>query len=76
MYGFWNQVRDQYSELSLSGATDRLVAIQGLMAAISRYTNRRLASGLWETFLPRAIFWERTPLNSQARRLGLKPTWS
>lgn len=75
MYRFWQETRDHYSDLSLSKPTDRLVAIQGLMTAVARYTKWQLACGLLDDLL-RELQWSRAPMNIRASHSRLRPGWS
>jgi len=76
VYRFWKQARDHFSGLLLTKPTDRLVAIQGLMTAVARYTRWQPACGLWDDFLLRELLWRRAPMNVHASRSGLRPSWS
>jgi hypothetical protein len=50
VYSFWKEAQNHFSTLSLSNPTDRLVAIQGLMTAVARYTKWDPVFGLWGNF--------------------------
>ncbi|KAK3352221.1 heterokaryon incompatibility protein-domain-containing protein [Lasiosphaeria hispida] len=70
---FWNETLVHYTEKSLSFPTDRLKAISGIIAGISRRMGWTNLNGLWEPFLLSEIQWR---MFETATRTGLRPTWS
>ncbi|KXJ95669.1 heterokaryon incompatibility protein-domain-containing protein [Microdochium bolleyi] len=55
--GFWEKLVQQYTSLRLTQHTDRLPAFSGVAATFQRSSCGRYLAGLWEGFLPRALFW-------------------
>ncbi|KAK4442322.1 hypothetical protein QBC34DRAFT_444254 [Podospora aff. communis PSN243] len=76
IYAFWREARNHFSGLALTKPTDRLVAIQGLITTVARYTGWKAACGLWDNFLLRELLWRTAPLNVHASSSGLSPSWS
>jgi hypothetical protein len=73
----WLRLCSQYSILQISKHTDRPVALAGLVKAIQHVLGGRMAAGMWEEDLPRALLWKPPPplLDEVTRSAGL-PTWS
>lgn len=76
--GIWNGIVKLYTRGNLTKASDRLVAISGIIAAIQRRTGWLNISGLWEPFLWTQLLWGRGgSFSSQdSKSSGLTPSWS
>ncbi|KAH8783255.1 hypothetical protein F5883DRAFT_404160, partial [Diaporthe sp. PMI_573] len=51
----WLRICDRYSTLSLTLASDRVVALAGLAQAIQSATNDSISAGVWKGDLTRGI---------------------
>lgn len=77
-YRFWLTICERYSALSLTHASDRTVALAGLVQAIQPATNGTYFAGVWKEDLARALIWRGfSPPSPDASRAGSAlPTWS
>lgn len=56
----WKTVVEAYSDRRLTYPTDKLVALDGLRAALGHRYGRRYLSGIWEESLPDQLLWQVT----------------
>lgn len=80
----WRGVAETYSESTLTFPSDRLVALQGIINLLERYTGHENLAGLWRPILLGQLGWH-TRDHSQLSSLGLQepstkeqyaPSWS
>lgn len=78
IYGFWLMICERYSRLSLTHASDRTVALAGLVQAMQPATNGTYFAGVWKEDLARALIWfgVRPPSPEASRAGSALPTWS
>jgi hypothetical protein len=55
----WTGIALDYTSGILSVASDRLIAISGIISAIRRRTGWTNLAGLWKLFLWRQVLWEK-----------------
>jgi hypothetical protein len=75
-FAHWVTVVEKYSNMKLTQAGDRVVALTGIVELFRPLLGRYLA-GLWYVFLPQELLW--TPVEKRRRRalpLSETPTWS
>lgn len=53
----WNKIVQRYSECELTVASDKLVALHGMVRIIEERTRMRSIAGLWEQMLPAELLW-------------------
>lgn len=72
----WFRIVERYSQMYLTFAKDRLVALSGLVNSVSKHTDDVFLAGLWKSQLIPGLTW--TPLRSG--RIGSEtvpgPSWS
>jgi hypothetical protein len=75
--GLWHRMVEQYSNLELTRASDRLPALSGLAERISP-ESRPYVAGLWKDTLRLDLLWRVNKLNAAHGRVpgNLGPTWS
>lgn len=72
----WLEIIRNYSGRDLTKSTDRLIALQGIIAPLRRILNEESIAGMWRTQLWRQLTWwiEKTPLTNKS---GFEaPSWS
>jgi hypothetical protein len=77
----WLDVVEEYSKLSLSYDSDRLLALTGVATVFERKLGCRYLSGIWQDDIARGLLWDVTKfqcIRSQRsiRRHQFAPTWS
>ncbi|KAK0614351.1 heterokaryon incompatibility protein-domain-containing protein [Immersiella caudata] len=76
----WRKILELYAESSLTVKSDRLVAISGIIQAISRATGYRNIAGLWEQYFVSSLMWTARYFGADSEhrgpRTGLPPSWS
>jgi hypothetical protein len=75
LHKVWKEILYTFSTAGLTSESDRLVAISGIIATISKATGLRNKSGLWEHTLAEELLWA-TPPTRNHPETGLMPTWS
>ncbi|KAF7507839.1 hypothetical protein GJ744_010003 [Endocarpon pusillum] len=83
-YNLWQSVIRDYSRLSLTQTTDKLVALSGVVDILEQACDDQYLAGLWRSHLPAALLWHRrlgTRLRPfyahfDTRRSARAPSWS
>ncbi|KAH8588008.1 heterokaryon incompatibility protein-domain-containing protein, partial [Bisporella sp. PMI_857] len=76
--GTWTEIAYDYTSGTLTVATDRLLAISGIISAIHRRTGWTNLAGLWKPFLWKQVLWEKAfdAVPESREHTGLQPSWS
>jgi hypothetical protein len=76
--GTWTGIASDYTSGILTVATDRLIAISGIISAIHRRTGWTNLAGLWKPFLWKQVLWEKAfdAVPESREPTGLQPSWS
>ena len=76
--GIWTGIASDYTSGILTVATDRLIAISGIISAIHRRTGWTNLAGLWKPFLWKQVLWEKAfdAVPESREPTGLQPSWS
>jgi len=69
----WELIIQKYTQLDLTMATDRLIALSGLAAAHYFAHTKSYTFGLWREDLRRSILWQAL---KPGKRLSIAPSWS
>jgi hypothetical protein len=68
----WIEFLTDYTYMNLTGASDRLIAIQGIASEMQKTRTDRFLFGVWEDRLVEQLLWR--PKYGEGERLGL-PSW-
>jgi len=74
----FTEIIGDYTSGTLTVATDRLMAISGIIDTVQRRIGWTNLAGLWEPSLWKQLLWEKgfDPLPESHELTGLQPTWS
>lgn len=57
LYMTWDSLLKAYASCNLTYGKDKLVAINGVMQRIAKWTGRRSVAGMWQEWLPIDLLW-------------------
>jgi hypothetical protein len=77
LFQSWYQTVSDYSRRQLSVSNDKLLAIAGIAAEVSRVTGARYAEGLWQNNFLHDLMWTTNPNEHLSRpEVWRAPSWS
>ncbi|KAF2100314.1 HET-domain-containing protein [Rhizodiscina lignyota] len=72
----WKIITEHYSERQLTKATDRLVALNGLVSELSKRLNDSYILGLWKNALPDQLLWQVSQQVKEPSNPLQLPSWT
>jgi Heterokaryon incompatibility protein (HET) len=77
VYALWNRIVQTYSRRAFTHNTDKLIALSGVAAVVSKMNDHKYLAGLWDKTLPRALLWAVNDPMSASRPIAYTaPSWS
>lgn len=76
IYARWRRLVQDYSRRKLSHLSDRLPAIQGIVAEFQRSLKDRYIYGLWEGDLAESLLWQSLSQDGMPPDYARAPSWS
>lgn len=71
----WHNIVRLYTQSRLSFESDRLIALQGIIASIEQRTGARSLHGLWDKYLARELLWDAGSFRQRSPLTNV-PSWS
>lgn len=79
LIGFWHRIVEDYTETSLTYASDRFIALAGIVKAIKNRVGVTYVAGTWMEFWPFDLLWKwgcKAPTSKRTAGRTNLPSWS